>query len=96
MLVVEDPKANMLVLSPSRDYTIFEAYGRNVLLSVESQEWQVKDDSQPVAIDDEEEGQKGVNGGFRDNVGVQAVAEVDGVDVVTVVTIAVSNYSSHC
>lgn len=54
-----------------------------LLLSVERQQRQVQDDGDPVAIDDEQEGQESVNGGLGHNVGVEAVAEVNGVDVVT-------------
>jgi hypothetical protein len=60
-----------------------ERVGRDVLLRIESQERQVEEDRKPVAIDNEEEGQESVNSGLGDDVGVQAVAEVDGVDVVT-------------
>lgn len=58
-------------------------YQWHVLLGVEGQERQVEEDSEPVAIDDEQEGQKGVDGGFGDDVGVKAVAQVNRVDVVT-------------
>lgn len=56
----------------------------DALLSIERQEWQVQQDGNPVSVDDEQEGQEGVNGGLGDDVGVQAVAKIDGVDVVTV------------
>lgn len=55
----------------------------HILLSVPSQEWQVEYQRDPVPVDKEQEGQESVNGGLGDDVGVQAVAEVDGVDVVT-------------
>jgi hypothetical protein len=58
--------------------------GRHVLLGVEGQERQVEKNSNPVAIDDEQEGQESVDGGFGDNVGVETVAKVDRVDIVTV------------
>ena len=54
----------------------------HVLLSVPCQEGQVEDKRDPVPIDEEQEGQESVNGGLGDDVGVEAVAEVDGVDVV--------------
>lgn len=60
------------------------ATGRDVLLCVESQERQVEQDGDPVTIDDEEEGQEGVDGSFRDDIGVETVAQVDRVDVVAV------------
>lgn len=53
------------------------------LLDVPGQERGVQDQWQPVSVDEEEERQKSVYGSFGDDVGVQAVAEVDGVDVVT-------------
>lgn len=55
----------------------------NVLLPVERQERQVQQNRDPVAVDDEKEGQERVNSGLGDDVGVQAVAQVDRVDVVT-------------
>lgn len=60
-----------------------ELYRGYILLGVEGQERQVEEDSEPVAIDDEQEGQEGVNGGFGDDVGVEAVAQVNRVYVVT-------------
>jgi hypothetical protein len=56
--------------------------GQAVLLDVPGNKRQVEDQSQPVAVDEEEEGQEAVDGGLRDDVGVEAVAEFDGVDVV--------------
>ena len=56
--------------------------GFHVLLSVPCQEGQVEDKRDPVPIDEEQEGQESVNGGLGDDVGVEAVAEVDGVNVV--------------
>lgn len=55
----------------------------SVLLRVECQQRQVEYDGDPVAVDDEQEGQEGVDGGFGDDVGVETVAEINGVDVVT-------------
>jgi hypothetical protein len=55
----------------------------HVLLGVEQHEGQVQHDGEPVAVDQEEEGQEGVDGGFGNDVGVEAVAKVDGVDVIT-------------
>jgi hypothetical protein len=56
---------------------------QHVLLRVPGEQWQVQDQRQPVSVDKEQNGQKCVDGGFRDDVRVQAVAEIDGVDVVT-------------
>ena len=54
----------------------------NLLLAVPGQERQVQDQGDPVSVDQEEEGQEGVDGGLGDDVRVEAVAKVDGVDVV--------------
>lgn len=52
-------------------------------LNVESQKRQVEQKRNPIPIDKEEEGQEAMDGSFGNNVCVEAVAEVDGVDVVT-------------
>lgn len=57
----------------------------DALLRIENKQRQVQDDSKPVSVDDEQEGQESVNGGFGDDVGVETVAEVDRVDVVAMV-----------
>lgn len=54
------------------------------LLSVPGKQWQVKDQGDPVPVDKEQDGQESVNGGFGDDVSVEAVAEVDRVDVVAI------------
>lgn len=46
----------------------------NSLLSVESKERQIQQNSQPIPINQEEECQECVDSGFGDNVGVEAVA----------------------
>lgn len=56
----------------------------DALLRIENKQRQIQDDSKPVSVDDEQEGQESVNGGFGDDVGVETVAEINGVDVVTV------------
>jgi len=52
------------------------------LLRVPGQEGQVKDERHPVAVDQEQEGQESVDTGLGDDVHVQAVAEIDRVDIV--------------
>jgi hypothetical protein len=52
------------------------------LLDVPSEKRNVEQKRQPVAIDQEEERQKSVYSSLGDDVGVEAVAKVDGVDVV--------------
>lgn len=54
----------------------------NVLLCIPGYQGQVQDQRQPVAIDQEQYGQESVDAGFGNDVHVEAVAEVDGVDVV--------------
>ena len=85
VLILEDPigsKASVLVL-PYLSPQVFMICG-HVLLSIVSDKRQVEDQSYPVPIDQEEEGQESVDGSFGDDVGVQAVAEIDRIDVVTV------------
>lgn len=55
----------------------------NNLLDVVAQERQVEDKRQPVSVDQEHESEESMDGGFGNDVGVEAVAEVDRVDVVT-------------
>ena len=55
----------------------------DVLLCIECQKRQIQDDSKPVAVNDEKEGEEGVDSGFGDDVGIKAVAQVDRVNVVT-------------
>ena len=64
------------------DFRSLDRARGNALLGIESQQWQVQEDCKPVAVDHEEEGKEGVDTGFGDNVGVESVAQVDGVDVV--------------
>lgn len=52
------------------------------LLSIPKQKWKIQENRKPVTVD-EQDGKEGVNSGFRDDVRVETVAEVDGVDVVT-------------
>jgi hypothetical protein len=54
----------------------------HILLSVPSQKWQVQNERHPIPVDEEENSQKGVYGSFGDDVGVEAVTEIDRVDVV--------------
>lgn len=53
-----------------------------ILLHVPGHERQVEDKRHPVAVDQEQDGQERVDTSLGDNVHVQAVAEVDRVDVV--------------
>lgn len=56
--------------------------GQVALFRVEGQEGQIEHQGQPVAVNEEEESEETVNGGFWDDVGVETVAEIDGVDIV--------------
>ena len=62
------------------------------LLDVVSKERQVEDQGNPVSVDQEQEREESVDGDFGDNVRVQAVAEVDGVDVVATRTNALASH----
>lgn len=55
----------------------------HILLPVPSQQRQVEDEREPIPVDEKQKGQECVYGGFGDDIGVEAVAEVDRVDVVT-------------
>lgn len=59
----------------------------NDLLDVPDQQRKVEDQWQPVSVDEEQERQESMHGSLGNDVGVQAVAEVNGVDVVAVVDI---------
>lgn len=53
------------------------------LLDVPAEERQVEDQREPVAVDKEQECQETMDSDFGNDVGVEAVAEVNRVDVVT-------------
>jgi len=55
------------------------------LLDVEREEWQIEQERNPVAVDKEKEGQETMDRGFWDNVCIETVAEVDRVNIVTVI-----------
>lgn len=65
-----------------RDVCVLE---QNVLLNIEGHQRQVQQQRNPIPIDKEQEGQEAVDSRLGDDVGVKAVAEVDGVDVVAVI-----------
>lgn len=52
------------------------------LFDVEDQERQVEHKGQPVAINQEQGSEKTVDSSFGNNVGVEAVAEIDGINVI--------------
>lgn len=54
-----------------------------LLLRIPGKQRQVEDKGKPVPVDEEHESQESVDGSFGDDVGVEAVAKVDWVDVVT-------------
>jgi len=57
--------------------------GRVVLLRIPKCQRQVQDQGDPVTIDQEHESEESLDGGFGDNVCVEAVAKIDWVNVVT-------------
>ena len=64
-----------------------------VLLRVESQQRQIKNQRQPVSVDKEEESQEAMNGGFRDDISVETMTQFDGINVVTVDMSPLASYS---
>lgn len=77
VLVVKDP--GIMLVNHIRPLDLMV----HVLLSVVGEQRQVQDNRKPVAIDNEQEGQESMNSSLGDNVGVETVAEFDGVEVVT-------------
>jgi hypothetical protein len=56
--------------------------GKAVLVRIPSEERQIQDQRYPVAIDEEQEGEESMDGGFGNDVLVEVLAKVDGVGVV--------------
>jgi len=65
----------------------------NNLLDVPAKERQVENERDPVTVDEEEEGQETVHSSLGDDIGIESVAEVNGVNIITV-TIC-DQFSSH-
>lgn len=57
----------------------------NILLDVPAKKRQVENKRHPVSVDEEEEGQETMHSSLGDNVGVESVAEINGVNVVTTI-----------
>jgi hypothetical protein len=55
---------------------------RNILLRIPGHQRQVQQQRQPISIDKEQNREESVEAGFRDDVHVEAVAQIDRVDVV--------------
>lgn len=60
------------------------AWYDHLLLDIPRQQGNVEDQRQPITIDEEQERQETVYSSLRDDVGVQAVAKIDGVNVVAI------------
>jgi hypothetical protein len=60
----------------------------HILLCVPSQQRQVQDKRHPISVDQEQNSQESMYGSFRDDVGVETVAEIDRVDVVAAAKLA--------
>lgn len=58
-------------------------YMIDVLLNVKGKQRQVQYQRQPVSVDEEKQRQESVDSGLGDDVCVEAVAEINWVDVVT-------------
>jgi len=52
------------------------------LLDVKGQQRQIQNQGDPVSVDQEQRRQESVNGGFGDNVRVEAIAQIDRVDII--------------
>jgi hypothetical protein len=77
MLILKDPSTCQYTLSKQKK-PLF------LLLCIVSQERQIQENCQPVAVDEEEHGEEAMDSSFRDDVGVETVAEINGVDIITV------------
>jgi len=64
------------------------------LLNIPRDERQVEQERYPITIDQEEEGQEAMYGRFRDDIRVEPIAEVDGINIITL-QIAVHNREEH-
>lgn len=51
-------------------------------IGVPSKQGHIDQETEPVAVDEEQNSQQRLNGRFRENVVVQSVAEINGIDVV--------------
>jgi hypothetical protein len=56
----------------------------DILFDVPAKERQVENERHPVTVDEEEEGQETVHSSLGDDIGVESVAEVNGVNVITI------------
>ena len=59
-----------------------ECFVEYILLPIPSHQRQIQQQRQPIPINKEQRCKESVDAGFRDDVHVEAVAEVDGIDVV--------------
>lgn len=56
--------------------------GPSILLNVKCDQWQVQNQRQPVSINKEQRSQDSVHSSFGDDVGIETVAEIDGVNII--------------
>lgn len=61
-----------------------------ILLDVPAEERKVENQRQPVPVDQKQKGEESVDGGFGNDVSVEAVAEIDGVNVIAGVKISIT------
>ncbi len=81
MCVVDDPVPDQVSIASARDPAV-RTSGQNLLLDVPGQERNVQEQRNPVSVDEEQEGEEAVYGRLGNDVRVEAVAKIDGVDVV--------------
>lgn len=55
---------------------------RHILLRIERQKRQIQDERGPVPIDQEKEGQESMHSSFWDDISVESITEINGIDVV--------------
>jgi len=79
-----DERFFLVHIQLSEDFSGIEKMGViNNLLDIEGKEWKVENQRNPISIDEEQKGEETMNRSFWNDVGVQTVAEIDRVDVVT-------------
>jgi len=64
------------------------------LLNIPCDERQIKQKSYPITVDQEQESQEAMYGRLRDDIRVKSVAEVDGINVITL-QVAVHNREEY-
>ena len=80
--IVKNPRRGHQLAIRGGDLRLGRALESDILLDIERKQGQVQDQGDPVTVDQEESSEQSMNGSLGDDVGVEAVAEVDRVDIV--------------